>query len=796
MSSPLFLEQFRKHVVNSPDKTCWSFCDDVGVVNDSFTYAELERATTALARHLTSPQCGLKQGDRVLLVFFPGLHFTASLLACFKAGIVAVPVFPPDPTRLKKDLNHFVSIQESSGSRVVLTHSAYNYAKKLAGVANIFSSSGEKWPTLQWLQVDDVLTKSKAATTAATATATLPAIGRDDIAFLQYTSGSTSEPKGVMISHGNLAHNLTLIIRELGADVQTVNVSWLPQYHDMGLIGSYLGALYCGGTGYYLSPISFLKNPLVWMSCMSKYKGTHSQAPNFAFALSARKYREARVPPAGLDLSAVKHVINAAEPVDAVAMADFCRIYGAMGLPADVIKPTYGLAEHTVFVASGGCTLLCLSRPALESNTVQVLRQARVNSPESLEFFRGESSEEQNLVGCGFPARGEGVDLRIVGDDCAALEEGRVGEIWIDSPSKAQGYWGRAEQSREDFSAQLTSNGSSSSSGGGYLRTGDLGFLFGGELFICGRIKDLIIVRGSNHYPQDLERTAEKAEEAFLRPGCSAAFAIKTNSHTEGVVLVAEVKENVPASKHAAIVDSLKLAISKDHGLGLSCVCLLPTRSILKTTSGKITRAGNRRAFLDGSLKVLYRWEGQEAAAGAGAGAVVDTALDVAQLSPPTWIDAGPGSAGDEAHEGQGLVGMDLPAYTAEEVRALPLADILVRLEALLLNVAGSGPCHLSTPVDPDAALVVLGLDSMTVVQFKGAVEGTLHCEIPDEFMFTSLATLRAFAIAVQHGQLTPDQRAELDAGMAPAGTGTTTIQLKDEPCCPWFIGHRFLCFC
>lgn len=201
-----------------------------------------------------------------------------SLLACFVAGFIAVPVFPPDPRKLKKDLHHFVSIQESSGSKVVLTHSPYNFAKKVSAISSMFSSSEFRWPELKWIVVDDIIVKGKTNFSLEKAKHSFHVHDKgSEIAFLQYTSGSTSEPKGVMITHNNLAHNETLIQRELKSNVNTVNVSWLPQYHDMGLIGSYLGVLYCGGTGYYLSPISFLKSPLLWLKTISKYGGTHTQ---------------------------------------------------------------------------------------------------------------------------------------------------------------------------------------------------------------------------------------------------------------------------------------------------------------------------------------------------------------------------------------------------------------------------------------------------------------------------------------------------------------------------------------
>jgi len=819
------LSKLRAWAASQPDKRVWSFCDDFGAVSDVLTYAELERSTTHLARSLLSGKSGLTTGDRVLLVFFPGLHFTASLIACLKAGLIAVPVFPPDPTRLKKDLNHFVSIQSSSGATVALTHSPYNYAKKLAGIQSVFSG-GAKWPTLNWILVDDILNKGKAL--PGTPAQTPPSPSPSSVAFLQYTSGSTSEPKGVMITHGNLSHNLTLIVRELKADTETVNVSWLPQYHDMGLIGSYLGVVYCGGTGYYISPISFLKNPLVWMTCMSKYGGTHTQAPSFAYALSARKYGEALArfgkagpTPTSLNLGSVKHMINAAEPVDSTAIGKFHEVYGPMGLPRDVIVPTYGLAEHTVFVASGGSGVMLVSSASLGQGQevvelfpgctgVESVGHASVSAlaAGTLQSDALTAQAAQNggqvIVGCGFPGRGQGVDLVIVDEHGAVLGEKKVGEIWVDSPSKAAGYWNRAEQSEEDFRAKLRDDPTPGIDKT-YLRTGDLGFLHNQELFICGRIKDLIIVRGSNHYPQDLERTAEKSGVDFLRAGCSAAFAVggalAGGANTEGVVLLAEIKENVLQSKFHAIAESARLAISKDHGLSLSCVCLLAPRSILKTTSGKITRAGNKKAFVEGSLKILYRLGGggdtfpavnQTGSVSSSLALSHDDAVDVDNLDPPTWMDTLP-TSGEIDHETTQLAPQFLPSFTPEQVREMHIEEIASRLEAILLDIASHGPSGpLGRPVDTDTALVSLGIDSMTVVQFKGAVESTFHCPIPDAYMFTSLATLGNFAVAVKHGGLTEEQQAELDAGLVPEpGQGTTTIQLKDEPCCPWFLACR-----
>jgi len=779
------LSRLASGAASTPDRKAWTFLDDKGNVTESFTYAELDRSTSTLATHLLTKE-RLQKGDRVLLVFFPGLHFTAALLACFKAGIIAVPVFPPDPRRLKKDLNHFVSIQSSSGARVALTHGAYNFAKNMAGAKNLFTMGGEKWPEMRWIQVDDVLNKAKTASAPAAAVggaggAGVGAVVGTDIAFLQYTSGSTSEPKGVMITHDCLAHNLTLIVRELKADINTINVSWLPQYHDMGLIGSYLGVLYCGGVGYYLSPISFLKDPTVWMKSISKYKGTHTQAPNFAYALSARKFREAGSP-GPLDLSSVKHMINAAEPVDVAAIGDFYSIYGAFGLPLGVVIPTYGLAEHSVFVCSGGQSVLSLRKAALEANRVEVLEASILSATPAVVKATAAAAVTtdgiQKIVGCGFPGRGEAVDLIIVDPEtlqvCAA---DNVGEIWVSSPSKAVGYWERPEQTAEEFHAQSVP---ASSSSDGYLRTGDLGFLREGELFICGRIKDLIIVRGSNHYPQDIERTAEKAQTA-LRAGCSAAFAIKQASgHTEAVVFVAEIKEGIKPAQLDQIIEGCREAISKDHGLSLTSVCLLQTRSVPKTTSGKITRAGCRKAFLENTLAIVRRWDGLPS------DDIVVSKVEMEEGVGNEGIEMFRKEGGGAGGEGDSL----MVEFKPEEVRAMSVAEILDQLESTLVGITLHSPSPISSPVDRTVPLLNMGLDSMTVVQFKGVLENKFHSQIPDEYMFSNFATLENLALAAKRGELTTEQRHEFEeaAALAQGADGPSTIMIeRREPWCPWF---------
>ncbi|CAM9753454.1 unnamed protein product, partial [Ectocarpus sp. 12 AP-2014] len=468
-------EALEKWVARHPDKQVWSYLDDRGrETSHRVTYRELEDRTKALSLNLLRGAKGrgaLLPGDRVLLVYPPSLHFAVAFVACLRAGLVAVPVYPPDPRKLKKDVQAFSRTTASCGARVALTSSVYDHAKKMSAIKAKLTGDDSRWPdNLQWLVTDKPLPSTSSspsasavvadeatAITAAAAAATggggvvVPAgVDRASLAFLQYTSGSTGDPKGVKISHGNLASNLSAIITELKAGEGTVVVSWLPQYHDMGLIGSVLGTLYCGGSGYYLSPLDFVRSPPTWITAVDRFRATHLQAPNFAFALTARKWQDLKTKPA-VDLSCVVHLINAAEPIDATSLDAFEETFRPLGLPDDVIKPTYGLAEHTVFVCSGGVQRITVDRKALEVDKQVVLSSpGEAACPSSSAY----SSAWCKLVGCGYPARVQGLDVLVVEPATGSpLPEDRVGEVWLRSLSKAQGYWGLPERSREAFCA-------------------------------------------------------------------------------------------------------------------------------------------------------------------------------------------------------------------------------------------------------------------------------------------------------------------------------------------------------
>ena len=498
-SSPsTLLDQLQYWAVHHPQKSALSFLDDQGEICrtglGTLTYLDLAQRSSVLAIHLLQQQ-KLKAGDRVLLVYPPSLDFIVAFVACLKAGIIAVPAYPPDPRKLYKDLKMFATIVSSCDAKAALTSSIYSYATKLASLQTAFSSltilssadpastnTQHKWPDqLQWIVTDSVLLAAlDTYVVSEDQQRLLDAVQKDEdqqqpVAFLQYTSGSTSEPKGVVITRTNLTDNLVLITTGLKAGEDTVVVSWLPQYHDMGLIGSYLALLYCGGTGYYLSPLAFVRNPPLWVQTMSRYRATHVQAPNFAYALTARKFLAAQAAARGkrtggadalprLDLSSLRHMINAAEPVEAASVDLFHAVFEPFGLPRGVVYPTYGLAEHTVYVCSNGQQRLVVDKHALEVDRKVVPLDDRMRGEDSsgseVDTLAGSSKSKPSpvvLMGCGRPCDTTGLVLHIVdtreeedvgaaagssssgsGGRSVALGEDCVGEIWLKSASCAK----------------------------------------------------------------------------------------------------------------------------------------------------------------------------------------------------------------------------------------------------------------------------------------------------------------------------------------------------------------------
>lgn len=468
----------------------------------------------------------------------PGLTFTASLVACFKAGLVGVPVYPPDPTRASKELVHFTTIQQDCGAKVALTDSTYSSARTLGAVKSFFTFGKKEyvWPDLKWITVDTILKAGKSAN--------LPPRHNPpaELAFLQYTSGSTSAPKGVMVTAQNLAANYFHYSQVRDMRNKKI-VTWLPQYHDMGLIGCYLQWVHTGSTGYFFSPISFIRDPLCWIRLIGRYQPEVTAAPNFAYALVVRKLKEAKPEVLkeirSLDLSSLRIIYSGAEPINIAVVQEFLATFAPMGMPASAYSPCYGLAEHTLLAGGGyGKGLLLVDKTALENGKVEI-KLALEDFRQPFEHIEGTVP----FVACGRTDYEGNAMISVDPVSCEVCPEDRVGELWLNSDSKAQGYYNRPEATQDTFRARLLGGGTAEQRRMEWLRSGDLVIIHKNEFFFCGRHKDLIVLNGRNYYPQDVERTAEGCHRA-LRPGCSAAFAVQQGhgaDQTEGVILIAEV---------------------------------------------------------------------------------------------------------------------------------------------------------------------------------------------------------------------------------------------------------------
>ncbi|HTE52169.1 MAG TPA: AMP-binding protein, partial [Kofleriaceae bacterium] len=638
-----------------PAAVGFRFLGDAPGAEESWTYAELDgraRALAALIASHTAP------GDRVLLLVPPGLDYLASFFACAHAACIAVPTYPPDPTRLQRSLPRFRALFEDAAPALVLTTAL------VRGLALAMIRADAAFGATPWIAVDD-------PGSAATDGEGLRAPGPDDIALLQYTSGSTSAPKGVALTHANLLHNSVAIHRAFGHGRESRGVIWLPPYHDMGLIGGIIQPLYGGFPVTLMSPLTFLARPLRWLSAISERGATTSGGPNFAYDLCVRKIgpRERE----GLDLSSWKVAFNGAEPVRRDTLDRFADAFAPCGFRREAFFPCYGLAEATLIVSAGAVT----SAPIVREVSAASLDAGRAEAA-------GPPSTGRTLISCGETI--ESQEIRVVDPaSLAARAPCEVGEIVVRGPSVARGYWRNPAETERVFGARLPGG-----DGGRFLRTGDLGFLDErGELFVTGRLKDLVIVRGRNHYPQDLELTAERADRR-LRAGCGAAFAVELDGR-EQLVIVHEVDAGAASgpsgtreAAHEPIARAIRLAIAEEHDASVDATLLLEPRSIPKTSSGKIQRHLCRAAFLAGELSVVHAWR---------AGSVEE---------------ARPGEPGAE------LASTDLPPRLAA-VRACVAAAL------------GVAPAS----IDADRPLTELGLDSLQAVEVQVALEEELGAALP-----------------------------------------------------------------
>lgn len=566
------IQLLRWRAVEQPERLAYTFLTDGKTEGSVLTYAELDRqarAIAALLQQQTAP------GERALLLYPQGLEVIAAFLGCLYGGVIAIPVPPPDAGRLKRTLPRLRAIVQDAQATVVLTN---------ARILSIFEEAGLEFPefsTIRWIDTEQVDPQLAASWQE-------PEINSDDIAYLQYTSGSTSTPKGVMITHKNVMHHSAYLQRACGYGADSVTVTWMPYFHDYGLVEGLLQPLYNGTPCYVMSPFAFIKQPVRWLQAISRYRATHSQAPNFAYEQCIRRVKPEQRD--ALDLSSWQAAGNAAEPINPRVLRQFFEYFEPSGFRWDSFAPAYGLAE---------ATLLVTTSPRPSEPVVCVL------DPAALERNRiVEASDEQDVVriiaGCGRQVCE--TQIAIVNPDtltrCASDE---VGEIWVADPGVAKGYWQRAEESDRTFRAYTED-----SKEGPFLRTGDLGFIQDGELFVTGRIKDLIIIRGTNHYPQDIEWTVQQLHPA-LRPDYGATFSIEIDGE-ERLVVVQEVERQQQNIDFDQVIGEIRQAIAEQHELQVYAVVLAKPGNILKTSSGKIQRRACRASFLAGTLDVLEDW--------------------------------------------------------------------------------------------------------------------------------------------------------------------------------------------
>lgn len=562
------IDALARRTSDQPDAALYTFLDAGGAVTQSYTYREFDARTTAVAAGLLDTGC-LAPGEHVLLVYPPGLDFIVAFFACVKLGAVPVPVAPPDAAGFIGGVEKLAYIAGDAGARVALTTAAFQQQMRRLAER---SPEGDAW-----LRRQPLSGVSWVATDGIDGGAARLGGSRGPLLFLQYTSGSTQQPRGVMVSHDNVTHNAWATLQH-----RPIGVSWLPHYHDMGLIGYYLFIMITGGSMYGFSGAHFLKRPLLWLETISRYRGTISSAPNFAFEYCLREDKVPAEKLAALDLSSMVCMMNASEPVRPGTYERFQARFERCGLSPKAHVVFYGLAEYTLSVTGNGRVALTVNTSLLEQN------QLKIEAP------RQDGFNQTRVMSCGRPLAG--VDVRVVAAGTrTALAEDAIGEIWVGGPSKARGYLNKPALTESQFGATVDGR-----TGATYLRTGDIGFVHDGELFVCGRLKDMMIVGGRNYYPADIEAVVEAASPT-VRSGCVAAFAVDKGREGEGIVVLAEARR----ANDLPDLEALCREIRKRCQVEVDVLALVPHGTISKTSSGKIARQSCRRSWELGEVRVI-----------------------------------------------------------------------------------------------------------------------------------------------------------------------------------------------
>jgi amino acid adenylation domain-containing protein len=628
------IDLLRWRASRQPGDLAYIFLEDGEDAEVQLTYGELERRARAIGATLLC-----LGAERAVLLYPPGIEYIAALFGCLYAGVTAVPAYPPDPARLSRSLPRLLAIVNDAAPQLVLT------TEPIRAAAGALGEGEAAFEGVRWVSTDAIPRGAEDAWTAPSAT-------RETLALLQYTSGSTAAPKGVMLTHGNLLHNLAAIERAFGHTRDSRGVIWLPPYHDMGLIGGLLQPLYAGFPVTLLSPIDFLQRPLRWLRAISRHRATTSGGPNFAYDLCVRKIsKEER---AKLDLSSWQVAFTGAEPVRVETLERFVEAFAPCGFRREALYPCYGLAEATLLVSGGNKAALPVVRT---------------------------SDGARALVGCGHAMGGQEIVIANPTERrrCAP---GEIGEIWVRGPNVARGYWGRLEETQSTFGARLADSDT-----GPFLRTGDLGFFERDELFVAARLKDLIIIRGRNHYPQDIELTVERCHPA-LRPGCTAAFTIDVDGQEE-LVVVQEVRPDAGEGL-ATVAAVIRRAVAEEHELRAHRVALIAPGMLPKTSSGKVQRRACREQLLADALPVLAQ----------------------------SVLDAAPEDRRAAAPIGEALLS------AAPEARQAIVEQRLVEEAARVLRLDRGA-------VDPRTSLTALGIDSLAAIELQHRLEADFNASVP-----------------------------------------------------------------
>ena len=568
------VEQLRYWATAIPENVAFRFISRDEENPIELTYAQLDRRAQAIAARLVSMGFA---GKRALLLYPPGLDFVEAFIACHYAGVIPVPAYPP---RRNRNMVRIDSISNDAQAAVALTVKSV-IARSDGAIGDTHSLRSIPWVATE--EVPDELQSDWIK----------PKISSDDIGLIQYTSGSTGNPKGVMLTQQNMMANCTMIVHAFGLTKERNHsaVFWLPTYHDMGLIGGVLIPMFFAMEMTMLSPVTFLTRPLRWLRAISDYGAAISGGPNFAYRWCTMKIKPEECE--GLDLSTWKVAFNGAEPVRADVLAEFTRKFERYGFEHSSHYPCYGMAETALIVTGGKWD----EEPIVRTFDKSALLNYKVKP------VPANTPNVKELVGSGQVIPSEEVII-VDPEKRHRLKDNEIGEIWINSPSSGVGYWNKPQESADTFEGCLAED-----DGQRYVRSGDLGFFHEGELFVTGRLKDMIIIRGVNYYPQDIEANVENCDER-LRSGGAAAFAVD-HWDREHLVVVCEV-ERRRSSNWEPLLDKIRTNVNAEHELPPDAIVLVKHNSVPKTSSGKVQRHACRKEFMAGTLKVIAQWSAWE----------------------------------------------------------------------------------------------------------------------------------------------------------------------------------------